>query len=253
MARQAREKSSTGIYHIMLRGIDKRDIFLDNEDKKKFIKKLVKAKERANFELYGYCLMDNHVHLLIKENEDIGNSIRRMTVGYVRWHNNKYAREGHLFGNRFASEPVETDSYLIGVLRYIHQNPVKAKIVKQPKDYVWSSYFLYIDAYEGKTSYIDTRLIKEYFKTREDFERYMSVPSHDDYMDYKPVRKYTDSALREILQKQIDFNKLTLLPIQERNKIIKDVYHRTGTSIRQLGRVLGLGKTIIEKAVREDA
>jgi len=131
MPRQARKKSATGIYHIMLRGIDGRNIFLDDEDRSKFIEKLLSAKQNANFKLYGYCLMDNHVHLLIEENEEIGTSVKRITVGYVQWHNNKYGRTGHLFQNRYNSEVVETESYLVTVLRYIHQNPVKANIVKE--------------------------------------------------------------------------------------------------------------------------
>ena len=92
MARQARKRSITGIYHIMLRGIDKRNIFLDDKDKMIFLQKLLKAKESANFNLYGYCLMDNHLHLLIHESEEIGISIKRITVGYAIWHNNKYGR-----------------------------------------------------------------------------------------------------------------------------------------------------------------
>ena len=140
MARQSREKSETGIYHVMIRGIDKRNIFLDKEDKIKFLEKLIQAKEAAKFKLYAYCLMDNHVHLLIQESEEIGTSIKRLTVGYVQWHNNKYARTGHLFQNRYMSEVVETEEYLISVLRYIHQNPVKAKMVKNCTNYLWSSY-----------------------------------------------------------------------------------------------------------------
>ncbi|MGI6697512.1 MAG: hypothetical protein ACOX3Y_02655 [Clostridia bacterium] len=122
-----------------------------------------------------------------------------------------------MFKKRYMSEPVETEGYLISVLRYIHQNPVKAKIVKQSKEYLWSSYSLYISAYEDQNSQIDAQLIKGYLKTKEDFERYMNEQSDDDFMDNKSVRKYTDEALREILQEQIDFNKLVLLPVQEKN------------------------------------
>jgi REP element-mobilizing transposase RayT len=123
----------------MLRGIDKRNIFLDDEDRMKFIEKLLMAKKTAGFKLYGYCLMDNHVHLLIGEQEETGISIKRITVGYVRWHNSKHERTGHLFQNRYMSEVVETEGYLINVLRYIHQKPVKAKITNYAKDYPWSS------------------------------------------------------------------------------------------------------------------
>lgn len=104
----------------MLRGIDKRNIFLGNEDRAKFIDYVIRAKEEGSFELYGYCLMDNHVHLLIKEDGGIGKSIKRITVGYVGWYNKKHEISGHLFQNRFKSESVKTESYLLTVLRYIH-------------------------------------------------------------------------------------------------------------------------------------
>lgn len=74
----------------MLRGTDKRDIFLDDENRKQFIERVIKAKESGGFKIYGYCLMNNHVHMLIKGNEEIGTSIKRITVGYVGWHNKKY-------------------------------------------------------------------------------------------------------------------------------------------------------------------
>lgn len=76
MARQPRKHSRTGIYHIMLRGIDKKLIFMDDEDKKKFIAGLSKAKDMVGFKLYGYCLIDNHIHLLMEEKEELGTSIK---------------------------------------------------------------------------------------------------------------------------------------------------------------------------------
>ena len=252
MARQARKRSKTGIYHVMLRGIDKRDIFMDDADRMKFIEKLLKAREIADFKLYGYCLMDNHVHLLIEETEEIGTSIKRITVGYVHWHNSKYGRTGHLFQNRYASEPVETESYIVNVLRYIHQNPVKAKIIKHPACNLWSSYNQYISAYQDQNTHIDFQLIKAYFKEQKDFEEYMNAPNNDECLDYVPVRKYTDAMLRNILQKEINVSSLKDMPLTERDKIVKDLYKGTGVSIRQLGRVLEIGKTIIEKTLKQD-
>lgn len=101
LPRNAREKSSTGIYHIMLRGIDKRNLFFDDEDRARFIENLIKAREKGKYENLGYCLMDNHIHLLLKESEDIGTSMKRITVSYVGWNNRKYERTGHLFQNRY--------------------------------------------------------------------------------------------------------------------------------------------------------
>lgn len=129
MARQALVKSATGIYHVMLKGLDGRNIFLDDVDRSVFMEKSNKARETGGFEFYAYCLMDNHVHLLIKEGEELGTNIKWITVGYVQLHNNKYGRTGHLFQNRFNSEVVEDDQYLMMVVRYILHNPIKAGII----------------------------------------------------------------------------------------------------------------------------
>ena len=234
----------------MLRGIDKRNIFLDNEDRRKFIEKLKIARETAGFRLHGYCLMDNHVHLLIEENEEIGTSIKRITVGYVQWHNNKHERTGHLFQNRYLSEPVETDAYLLTVLRYIHQNPVKAKITSIPLDYYWSSYNHYISAYQNKISYVDTDMIKAYFKDQETYERFMNTQNIDECLEYNHNLKITDSQLKALLEKEINSNEINEKSRAESNKIIKDVYKQTGASIRQLERVTGISKAVIEKALQ---
>jgi REP element-mobilizing transposase RayT len=131
---------------------------------------MIKAKELGNFKLYGYCLMDNHVHLLVEDREDIGTSIKRITVSYVQWHNNKYSRTGHLFQNRYLSEVVETDSYLICALRYIHQNPVKGQLCNNIADYDWSSFKQYIASYKGRQTHLDYNLFNEYFSLVSDFE-----------------------------------------------------------------------------------
>ncbi|HHY25099.1 MAG TPA: transposase, partial [Clostridiaceae bacterium] len=113
----------------MLRGINGQVIFHDNKDYEKLIQTIKEIKEISKYEVYAYCLMTNHVHLLIKErNEDLGIVFRRIGAKYVYWYNHKYKRRGYLFQDRYKSEAVESDEYLLTVLRYIHQNPVKAGI-----------------------------------------------------------------------------------------------------------------------------
>lgn len=145
MPRAAREKSSTGIYHVILRGMNRQTIFEDEEDSIKFIQTLSEYQKKSGFKLYAYCLMGNHVHLLVKEEkEDLGITIKRIGASYVYWYNWKYERCGHLFQDRYKSETVEDDKYFLAVLRYIHQNPLKAKIVDELADYPWSSYREYL-------------------------------------------------------------------------------------------------------------
>ena len=121
MPRTPREKSPSGIYHIMMRGINRQSIFSDDEDNEKFLTTLSDCKELCGFELYGYCLMGNHVHLLLKEaDEDIGQIVKRISSRYVIWFNRKYMRSGHLFQERFKSEAINNDKYFVTILRYIH-------------------------------------------------------------------------------------------------------------------------------------
>ncbi len=249
MPRQGRKKSKSGLYHIMLKGIDDRNIFLQEGDRKKFLSHVIKAKEKGGFLLLAYCLMDNHVHLLLEENEELGTTMKRITVGYVLWHNHNYGRSGHLFQNRYLSEVVETDEYLVTVARYIHQNPVKAGLVKKAKDYHWSSYQQYIDAYKGKVTQLNPERIKVYFKSRTDFETFMNMEQDDKCLDYITTGKITDEELAAIIEKKYQVKAGRKMVKEERNKLVQDLYKTERTSIRQLARVLGVSKGVIEKAL----
>ena len=249
MPRQPRQKSESGIYHIMLKGIDGRNIFLQEGDRKKFLSQVYKAQEKGQFSLLAYCLMDNHVHLLLEENEELGITMKRVTVGYVLWHNYQYGRSGHLFQNRYLSEVVETDEYLVTVTRYIHQNPVKAGLVKNAGSYTWSSYREYIDAYEGKTAHINPERIMVYFKARADFEAFMNMQRDDQCLGYRRARKITDEQLAIIIQEKYQVNPGQKLSKEQQNELIRDLYNTERTSMRQLARVLGVSKGVIEKTL----
>jgi REP element-mobilizing transposase RayT len=251
MARQARIKSSTGVYHVMLKGIDSRNIFMHEDDKLFFMEKLIRARELGEFKLYAYCLMDNHVHLLLKEGEELGVSIKRITVGYVRYHNQKYGRTGHLFQNRYNSEPVEDERYLLAVMRYIHNNPLKAHMVESQAEYIWSSYQKYLDAYKNIFSWVDTEIVQSYFKNSVDFEKFSCEENQDDCLDASTFVKYTDDGIKALVKENLRYSRIMDLTKSERNECIQLIYRETGGSIRQLSRVLGIGKRIIENAIKE--
>ena len=126
MPRKARIKSNSGIYHIIMRGINRQTIFEDEEDYNKFIQTLQRFKEICEYKIYAYCLMGNHLHLLLGEGKDPLETVMRKICGsYVFWYNQKYGRVGNLFQDRYMSEPVEYNSYLLNVTRYIFRNPIK--------------------------------------------------------------------------------------------------------------------------------
>jgi len=146
MPRQARKKSESGIYHVMFRAVNQQQIFEDGEDFERFIQILTDCKAISGYKLFAYCLMGNHIHLLIQEGKELIEQVmKRIATRFVYWYNIKYQRAGHLFQDRFKSEPVEDDAYFATVVRYIHQNPVKAGLCKKISDYPFSSYKAFFD------------------------------------------------------------------------------------------------------------
>ena len=143
-----------------MRGINRQDIFYDQGDYQRFLGTLGRVRT-DKFEVYGYCLMSNHVHLLIREkSEEIPQIMKRIGTSYVWWYNRKYQRTGHVFQGRYGSECVEDDEYLLTVIRYIHQNPVKAGMISEPEDYRWSSIQAYYSEHEDPTGLTDTSFMK---------------------------------------------------------------------------------------------
>ena len=109
MPRRAREKSNSGIYHIMLRGANRQEIFHEDEDNLRFLVILDKYSRQSEAKVYGWCLMDNHVHILLREGlEELSLTMKRVGVSFVWYYNNKYETTGHLFQDRFKSEKVES-------------------------------------------------------------------------------------------------------------------------------------------------
>lgn len=247
MARQAREKSSTGIYHIMVRGINQGNIFNEKEDKDKYIEILESIKEKTSIKIYGYSLMDNHLHLLIHEGqEEIGATMKRLGVSYVYWYNKKYHRKGHLFQDRFKSQGVENDEYLLSVLRYIHQNPVKSKLVSSIEEYPWSSYNMYIK--NNKYNIVDTKDILGYFgeKSRDKqiraYKKYMIENIEEGYLEESHRPEITDEELRKEIELLLKGQKINELSIEELNQMIKKIRKIEGASIRQIAKVTGINR-----------
>ncbi len=141
MPRIARQKSKSGIYHIMLRGTNRQEIFHEDEDNIRLLETLDRYREKNKVKVYGWCLMGNHAHLLIEEeNDDLSIIIKRINISYAWFYNWKYNTIGHLFQDRYRSENIEDNQYIMTVLRYIHQNPVKAGMAKKAGEWKWRSY-----------------------------------------------------------------------------------------------------------------
>lgn len=252
MARTARQKSRTGIYHVMLRGINRQTIFEDNEDRIRFLDTIKFYKKISKYEIYAYCLMENHVHLLIKEtDESIGQSLKRICSSFVYWYNLKHQRIGHLFQERFKSEIIEDDIYFLTVLRYIHQNPLKAGLVTDISQYRWSSYHEYF----GNKGLTDTQFALNFFSDDNTqalalLKEFLAEISEDRCLDYEEKKQLLDSEIRKYLLEYgiSDASILQQMEKNQRDKIIKAVKEIDGITIRQLSRITGLSKNVISRA-----
>lgn len=145
MARHKRFLSENNIYHIVLKGINANEIFFNDNDYISFIKYFKQACNDYNVELLAYCIMNNHVHLMLKFNENnMTEMFKSFGARYVPKYNLNHSRIGPLFNGRYYSSPINDDAYLFAVLRYIHYNPVKAGVCNTLGEYKWSSYNEYI-------------------------------------------------------------------------------------------------------------
>jgi len=186
MPRQARIKSSTGIYHIMTRGINKEQIFSRIVHKNRVIEIIKNVREDVDFDFIAYCIMDNHLHLLIKADEDkLEILMKKLNIKFAMHYNKIEKRYGHVFQDRFKSEAVENDKYLLGVLRYIHNNPVKAGITKNISDYPWSSAKEYINMHSEMITDKYLKEIAGLFRDKNEFVAFHSLRDDNLYIDTK--------------------------------------------------------------------
>ena len=145
MARRVRVEVEGGLYHVVTRGVDRQDIFHSPEDHQKFVALLGTQKEKLPFYLYAYCLMTNHIHLLIeRRTDDIGRIMHRVLTGYTQYYNRKYRRSGHVLQGRYKAILCQSDPYLAELVRYIHLNPVRANMVESVEEYPYSSHRAYV-------------------------------------------------------------------------------------------------------------
>jgi len=141
MTRPLRIEFKGAVYHITSRGNARQAIFLDEKDFADFLSVLCSVVKRYHFILHAYCLMNNHYHLLIETPYgNLSRGMRQLNGLYTQRFNQRHQRVGHLFQGRYKAILVDKDNYLLGLCRYIVLNPVRANIVKDPKDYKWSSY-----------------------------------------------------------------------------------------------------------------
>lgn len=257
MVRQARVRGENGVYHVMLRGVNRQDIFFDDGDYQRFLDILAQKKSEQQYEVYGYCLMSNHVHILLHEKTDtISRIMSRVGTSYAWWHNQKYERSGHVFQGRYRSECVENNAYLLTVVRYIHNNPVKARIVRAAEDYRWSSSRVYYGYADHRPELTESTFIlgimhDERTKAIKRFRSFMQQENEDQCLDDRIKTRKTDGQVKDEIEAMMNgesIGKIITLEKVKRQEILKQIKRIEGVTQRQIARVTGISQNIVFKA-----
>ena len=250
MPRVARQGSESGIYHVVARGASHQIIFENDEDRAFFMSRAALYAAEGGGEIYAWCLMDNHVHLLLRmEREALSRLMHVLLGSYAGYFNRVHGRTGALFEGRFASEPVDSDEYLMAVVRYIHRNPLKAGVCGG-LSYPWSSYDEYA---RGTSGWASTEFVLGIFEGPDSFSSFHAEEHDEDHcIDVPPPagRSLSDAdALRRadaVLGEGVA-GTVKSMPRSERDAAIAAL-KREALSVRQIQRLTGVSLGTISKA-----
>ncbi len=245
--RTARQTCESNCYHIMVRGVGQQLIFENVADKSRYLDLLKSICIDEGIELLAWCLMDNHVHILVASPmENISHAMRRIGSGYALYFNLVHGRSGHLFQGRFKSEAVDSDAYLMTVIRYIHQNPMKAGLAVGC-DYQWSSYNDYL-AGRFALSPIDVVGI---FGGMDQFVSFHTLDGQEDkILDVATSKTHLDDDRALTIAKSLaggDLGNIKGMDPAKRNATIA-AFKDAGLGVRQIQRLTGISLGTISKA-----
>jgi REP element-mobilizing transposase RayT len=239
MPRIARKVIDTKYFHVMVQGIG-RDYVFEYEDWKEFyIQCMQKAKQKENVKIIAFCVMGNHVHILVKAEtiENLSKFMHMANSDYSRYYNRENKRVGHVFRNRYRSEPIKDIKQLINCLAYIHNNPVKASMMEKAEDYKWSSYINYLTG-KGVTDFEEASI---HFDISPNNLKSIMQEKSFNWMEYDDKEyENKEEVLTELIKKyninssRIDNNLLKI--------IAKEIHDRCGTSYREIANLLEVSR-----------
>ncbi len=178
MARKPRIAYPGALYHVILRGNQKQKVFLDDKDRLDYLDRLQRYGERYNVTFYAYTLMDNHVHILLETGrEPLYKVMQGLNQSYTQYFNRRHHTVGHLFQGRYKAILCDQEAYLLELVRYIHLNPVRAKITSDAGLYPWSSHQVYLGREERgfiNTDTVLSQFSRERTTARQEFDKFVS-------------------------------------------------------------------------------
>ena len=237
MPRQARNLGNTGWAHIIVRGINRENLFYDAEDYDRFNSTVERYQKECGFEVAILCLMSNHVHILLKEeNGNYATLMKKIAVSYASYYNKKYERVGHIFQDRFLSEPVNDEAYFLTVLRYIYKNPEKAGICPAA-DYPYSRFD-------------PNGILRGYFYSEAELRAFLEAENDDCCLEYNTSKDKDDAYVLKALAKITGSeNPFALQSFEKscRDAALRELKQQ-GISVRCLSRLTGINRNIVQRA-----
>lgn len=248
MPRTSREYSESGYYHVVLRGNGKQLIFEDDSDRLVFLKQLKAKSATDGVRIIAWCLMSNHVHLLVDDPKDsLSHFMHAISTAYARYFNEKSGHVGSVFQGRFTSVPITSDGQLLQAVRYIHDNPAKAG-VGSADAYRWSSYGEYLSC----AGVADTETVRDMVGGVEGFLRF-SEDGRFDSCCYRTTKRVSDEDSLEVARYTLgdmDPAKLKEMGKMQRNEALRSL-RAAGITVKQLERLTGIGHNTISRVTKD--
>lgn len=220
ISREARKYEDSSFFHVIVQGINKEYIFKEEIFKNKYLEHINKFSKELNINIIAYCIMDNHAHILImsKDIVNLSKFMQKTNSMYAKYYNYLKERVGYVFKDRFLSEPIDNKRYFIKCIKYIHLNPVKAKIVTNIRDYKYSSYNYYLK----KENIEKNKLLKELL-TNEDYKEICDCREcNKKFLDIEQERNIEEN-IKYGIQEYIKIKKYKIYEIFISRKILKEL------------------------------
>ena len=243
MARGPRKCTNMFFYHIMVQGINKEYILNEVEDKRQYLKFINKVKKEIDVYIVSYCIMDNHVHILIKEEyiECLSRFMHKVNTLYAMYYNKKYNRVGYVFRDRYKSQVIYSEKQLYTCINYIHNNPVKAGICGLASEYEYSSYNEYIKNMEEIQRNINGLLIKEDILDKKE--------------NFLEIEEEKEVEIKNAIEEYMKINNINFDTLKNERKNLKEIINMLkeyyGLSLRQISIYINVGRETVRNIAKE--
>lgn len=256
MPRKAREKSKSGLYHIVIRGNNGQDIFSDEQDKREFLQVLELCRNVDGMLLFTWALFHDHAHFILREeNISIANMLKHITTKYVRGHNKRHGESGRLLHDRYLSEPIDSEEDLMRCIRYVMTHGERLHAAQDFRDDPCGAWQEYIKQ-EGSSEKVEVDIIfgllaDDWQEASELFHAFLNLQNSDEFIDTGTERIiFSDERIRGMIAARygVEDGDLSKIEKERQAEIIRELKAVNGISIRRLARASGLTKFIVEKA-----